>query len=98
MRLQIKLVDGDVLEIDVDPDDWSQAFGEAQRRGTLIEIENEQGDRLTINPQLVRYATFFGEGKIAPVESLQQRRDRLTGSPVDSPSETPPDRRRDPAG
>jgi hypothetical protein len=56
MQIAVYLRGGEVVEFDVDPDEWFAAFdkGLRKRRGVVIKDLNH-GGRLGINPQHVLY-------------------------------------------
>jgi hypothetical protein len=62
MNLRVKLLDGEVLAfMDVDPKVWTKTYRRAMRRKGLVEMENERGELLAINPHQVQFVEFVGD-------------------------------------
>ncbi len=53
MPLKITLSDREVLRVNLDLDAWNRAFQQALRNDTMVEIEDEDGRILSINPHRV---------------------------------------------
>ncbi len=53
MPIRITLSDNEVIEVGVSLDEWNQAYQEAVRGHTMVEIEEPGGRILSINPNLV---------------------------------------------
>lgn len=55
MAVRVKLVDGDTLLVDVEASAWATAFRAALREGAMVQIRNDEGRILAINPDQVAY-------------------------------------------
>lgn len=56
MLLLLHLVGGREIQLDVDPDEWTEAFESALRKDEVVKIEDpSDGGTMAINPRQVLY-------------------------------------------
>jgi hypothetical protein len=55
VAIKIKLLQGETLTIRVDAETWNRAFKAALESGGMIQVQNEDGHVLAVNPQQVVY-------------------------------------------
>lgn len=56
MLLLLHLVGGREIQLDVDPDEWTEAFENALRKDEVVKIEDPaDGGMMAINPRQVLY-------------------------------------------
>lgn len=55
MAIKVKLQQGETLTIRVDAETWNRAFKAALESGGMIQVQNDEGHVLAINPQQVVY-------------------------------------------
>lgn len=51
--IRITLSDNEVIEVDIQLDDWNRAYQKAVQGDTMLEIEEPSGRILSINPHRV---------------------------------------------
>jgi hypothetical protein len=89
--MQIALDDGSLLRLNLRDSRrrWNRAFQAALRRGTLLEIEDSNGEVLGINPRDVRCIRFAPESPV--------KRPRSSGASAETPTRNLNGPRRRPA-
>jgi hypothetical protein len=55
VAIKIKLLQGDTLTVRVDAETWNRAFKVALESGSMIQVHNEEGHVLAVNPHQVAY-------------------------------------------
>jgi hypothetical protein len=53
MQIRIRLTEGELLDVEADPDAFSAAFAQAVRTGSPLELHGTAGRVLAVNPAQV---------------------------------------------
>jgi hypothetical protein len=63
MRIHIEFVDGEVMKLDlkISRKDWNRRFQSALKRRRLLELRDERGEIVAINPQLAKVVRYEPE-------------------------------------
>jgi len=73
MAIKVKLQQGETLTIRVDAETWNRAFKAALDSGGMIQVHNDDGHVLAINPQQVVYLEEVPDEADQQVESAARR-------------------------